>query len=77
MRVPEEDPMHEAYWTYGDPGAPPWVKEYWLRPDHDSFPERWTDETETEERADWNPPYRWEPKTRTWVHYDETEQSAF
>ena len=56
MRAPEEDPMDPAYWTYGDPGAPPWVKEYWERPDMDSFPERWTDETETEERADWNPP---------------------
>lgn len=76
MRVPEEDPMHEAYWTYGDPGAPPHVKEYWERPDLASFPEQYTDETETEERPDWNPPYTWNPKTRTWVEGEVTEESA-
>ena len=35
-------------WTRGDPAAPPHVKDFWLRPDFDAFPQRWTDETETE-----------------------------
>ena len=57
-------------WTRGDPAAPPHVKDFWLRPDFDAFPQRWTDETETEERADWNPPYTWNDMTGKWDDAD-------
>jgi hypothetical protein len=64
-------------WTRGDPAAPPHIKDFWLSPDWDSFPQRWTDETETEEHADWNPPYQWNAMTGEWDEGDVIDEQTF
>ena len=46
--------MDPEYWTRGDPGAPPHVKEFWVTPDYANLPED-------------RPPYRWDVETGVWV----------